>query len=249
MSGKIKEDWWTDFYRDFRPVFDLIPQRITNLQVRYLIEKLELRPGQHLLDCPCGVGRLSLPIARRGIRVTGVDLQPSYLAEVDQKARRAGLPIQLLLSDMRKLDFKSRFDAAANMWTSFGYFQRESDNQLVVNKMFHALKRGGKFLLHVINRDWIMANLQEADWYDLGEMKILERRQFDYRTSTMESIWTYLREGDCRSHRSWLRLYSYHELVRIFEKAGFVNIEGFGSVKDEPVNRTSRMLWVVGSKP
>lgn len=249
MSSSKSEDWWTAFYRDFRPIFNLIPQQVTNAQVAYLIKILALKPRQRFLDCPCGIGRISLPLARRGIQVTGVDLQPSYLEELRMKALKGGLEIKTVLSDMRRIDFKSRFDAAGNLWTSFGYFRRESDNLLVVKKIFQALKRRGKFVLHMINRDWIMANFQSEDWYDLGELKVLESRSFDYRSSMMKSTWTYIHKGESKSHDSTHRIYSYHELVDLCERAGFVDIQGFGSTKDEPVTRNSRMLWVVGTKP
>lgn len=249
LKKQAGDGWWIPFYRDFRPIFDLIPRKVTNQQTRYMIEKLDLQPGRRFLDSPCGIGRLALPLAKRGIEVTGVDLQPEYLREVERNAKGAGIRIKLVRSDMRRIEFKSRFDAAANMWTSFGYFRRESDNQLVVNRMFRALKRGGKFLLHLINRDWILRNLQECDYYDLPDLKILERRRFDYQTSIMESSWTYIRDGEERTNMSFLRLYSLHELLHIFDKAGFIEVQSFASAKNEPVTRDSRMLWVVGRKP
>ena len=142
-----KADWWHDFFPAFRPVFNLRRHKITNAEVRFLIKRLKLTTGSEFLDCPCGIGRIALPLARKGIRVTGVDIAPYYLDELASKARRRGLSVELHEGDMRDTDFHNRFDAAANLWTSFGYFEKESDNQKVLKRMYQAIKPGGRFLL------------------------------------------------------------------------------------------------------
>ncbi len=248
MPGREYE-WWNDFYTAFRPFFGLIPQKETNAQVRFIMKKLDLKPGRKFLDCPCGIGRISLPMAKKGIRVTAVDIIPSYLDEILEKAQRRGLKIDLVHSDMRRINFDSGFDAAGNLWTSFGFFEKKSDNRLVVKKMYQALKPGGKFVLHVINRDWIIANFRPRDWHEAGGVKSMEERYIDYRTSTNHGLWHFIKNGEEKTIKSPIRLYSFHELVAIFKSVGFINIKGYGSVKDEPVTRNSRMIYVIGTKP
>jgi ubiquinone/menaquinone biosynthesis C-methylase UbiE len=247
---KNKESaWWHDFYTAFRPFFGLVSQKETNAQVRYIIEKLDLKPGRKFLDCPCGIGRISLPVAKKGVRVTGVDIIPSYLDEISKKAKRSSLKIELMHSDMRRINFDSEFHAAGNLWTSFGFFEKESDNRLVVSKMYKALKPGGKFMLHVINRDWIITNFKPRDWHEMEGVKSMEERYIDYRTSIVHGLWHFIKDGEEKIIESPIRLYSLHELIAIFRSAGFVDIENYGSMKDEPVTRNSRMMYVIGTKP
>jgi len=92
---KNNSEWWHDFFPAFRSIFGTVQPKTTNAEVRYLIKKLNLKPGKKFLDCPCGIGRIALPLARKGIRVTGVDIIPSYLDEVESKARRRGLKLDL----------------------------------------------------------------------------------------------------------------------------------------------------------
>jgi cyclopropane fatty-acyl-phospholipid synthase-like methyltransferase len=244
-----KPGWWHTFFTDFRPAFALVSGRATNAQVRYLIKKLNLKPRHSFLDCPCGIGRLALPLAEKGIRITGVDIMPSYLDELQQKATRRGLSIRTLRRDMRRIDFEDAFDAAANMWTSFGFFEREADNLLVLRRMFRALKPGGRFMLHVINRDWIMANYTPSDWFEARGVKILEKRSFDYATSMSRSTWIFLKDGEKSSHEVRIRMYSFHELIAMFRKVGFVDICGYGSTRDAPISHTAQMMFVIGRKP
>ncbi|MDH4221902.1 MAG: class I SAM-dependent methyltransferase [candidate division Zixibacteria bacterium] len=242
-------DWWNDFFPTFRSVFYRISKKDTNAQVRYIIKKLNISPGNKFLDCPCGIGRIALPLAGRGIKVTGIDIIPSYLEELGKKAKRQDLMIKLVRNDMRRINFKEEFDAGANLWTSYGYFEKESDNLLVLKKMYQALKPGGKFMLHVINRDWIMANYSPRDWFQAGDIRVLEKRKFDYATSINHSEWCFLKEGKETSHQVIIRMYSYHELIAMFKSVGFVDINGYGTIKDEPISRDTMMMFIIGTKP
>jgi 2-polyprenyl-3-methyl-5-hydroxy-6-metoxy-1,4-benzoquinol methylase len=173
-------EWWHEFYEDFRPLFGILPNRSASTLVRRIIKELNLRKGSTFLDCPCGYGRISIPLARKGIRVTGVDIMPAYLDELQQRAARAKVKIPTVHSDMRRINFENRFDAAGNLWTSFGYFEKESDNLLVLKKYCKALKPGGRFFMTIINRDWVMANFSSSDYMETGKLKVIETRQFDY---------------------------------------------------------------------
>ena len=115
--------------------------------------------------------------------------------------------------------------------------------------MYKALKPGGRFALHLINRDWVLTNFQPRGWQDFGKTRLLESRRFDYRTSISSAKWRFIKDGKEQNFEFNMRLYSYHELVALFESVGFIDIEGFGGVKDEPISNKNRMMWIFGTKP
>ena len=242
-------EWWHEFFPAFRPVFGLMSQSETNIQVRYLIAKLGLKRGHRFLDCPCGIGRVSLPLARQGIRVTGVDITESYLEELRAKAKRARLSVETVHADMRRIKFENRFDAGGNLWTSFGYFEKESDHLLTLKRMYRALKPGGRFVLQTINRDWIIANFQPRGWFDLGEGRILEERALNYERSIIKSKWHFINDGNVQTCEASMRVWSLHEMLELFRRVGFVELSTSGSEKDDPVSLAQRMMWVFGTKP
>ena len=248
MNKLITENWWDEFFTEFRPFFAKISPQVTNAEVKFYIEKMNLKKGSSFLDCPIGIGRIAIPLAKKGIKITGVDIMPSYLAELSEKASKAKLPIKLFHLDMRKINFENQFDAVGNLWTSFGYFKKESDNMLVLKKLYKALKPGGKFVIQVINRDWIMKNFASNGWSEIAGAKVLEKRNFDFEKSISTSEWIFIKDGQEKSIETYIRMYSFHEFKQMLEKVGFTNIVGYGSLKSEPINFDSREMFIFADK-
>ena len=92
---KKNKGWRDEFYAAFRPVFGKIPQKTTNTEVRFIIDKMNLKAGSKFLDCQCGIGRIALPLAKAGIKVTGVDITKSYLSELSGKAKKRGFNMDI----------------------------------------------------------------------------------------------------------------------------------------------------------
>ncbi len=245
-----EKKWFNDFFEDFHDVLELQSARKASAEARYIMAKLRLKKGMSFLDCPCGIGRISIPLAKLGIRVTGVDLTSSYLERLNAKAAKAGVRIATQRGDMRRLAFANRFDGAANLGTSLGYFEREADNVLVLKRLYAALKPGGRLMVQIVNRDWILKHYTTRDWERHGDLLLLHSRQFDYRTSRNHGPWTFIKkDGREVTHEVSLRMYSFHELAGMFEQVGFEEIEGFGSVKEEPIDTNCLWMWLIGRKP
>ncbi|MEK7774271.1 MAG: methyltransferase domain-containing protein [Candidatus Zixiibacteriota bacterium] len=244
-----KRNWWETFFPDFRPVFDTIHPATSRAEARYIVRKLRLRKGSSFLDCPCGIGRHSILLSRMGVKVTGVDITKSYLAELKAKAEALTLSINLHQLDMRRLPFRDRFDGAANLFTSFGYFEKETDNLKVLKQFYRALRPGGRFLMTTMNRDWIIKHFVPANQRQLNGVKLYQKRTFDFCTSQMIDEWRFVSKGKARIHRFRLRLYSYHELKSMCESVGFVKVQGFGSRRDAPVSQDRQKLYVLATKP
>lgn len=244
-----KDQWTAGFGAAFRPYFDLMPEWQTEAWVRLAINYLHLGKGSSLLDCPCGFGRISVPLAKAGIEVTGVDIMPEYVAEFNKTAETEQLPLTAIVGDMRDLPFENQFDGAINLFTSFGYFTDEGDNQRVLSSVFTALKPGGRFILDTVNRDWLAKNYVSSNWENRGDLRLLQRRSFDFETSLETCDWTFMDTDGEETFTVPLRWYNLHELVAMFEAAGFVDILHFGDFDEQPVGFSTKRLFVVGTKP
>ncbi|HEY8561572.1 MAG TPA: class I SAM-dependent methyltransferase [Pyrinomonadaceae bacterium] len=81
------------------------------------VERLNLKPGMRVLDVACGSGNQSIPAARAGAAVTGVDIAPNLLAQAEERARGAGLKIKFDEYDAENLPYRNgEFDVVMSMF-------------------------------------------------------------------------------------------------------------------------------------
>ena len=97
--------------------------------------------------------------------MTGLDLSQSYLDLARRAAADAKVALETVSADMREIPFNDYFDAAINMYSSFGYLESEAEDLRVLESISRSLKRGGRLLLDMLNREWAVANYIQNDWH------------------------------------------------------------------------------------
>jgi len=139
------------------------------------------------------------------------------------------------------------YDAVVIMFNSFGYFSDEED-KLVLAKIFDALKEGGRFLIEILNRDWIINNYKESEESEVDGIRVVEKREFDVLTSRNNFIIERCeRDGVVTKKGSW-RLYSAHELKNILEEIGLRFMAGYSSLEKAPLTKDTRLMRLVFKK-
>ena len=113
------------------------------------------------LDLACGNGRHSVLFARKGYNVTGLDLSP-YLIEQAEKRRKKEYKSQkdklrFVIKDMRNIGIKNEFNLVVNLFSSFGYFEKKSENFKVIKEVSASLKNGGFFLFDFLNKQYLIS--------------------------------------------------------------------------------------------
>ena len=226
MSHPALSDWWRTFFsrRGF-PLAQLTRARDTDAEVRELVRLLPVRRGARILDVACGMGRHSLRLAARGFCVTGVDYSAHYLAEARRLARRSRLEVDFRKGDMRRMPFAGEFDAAINLWTSFGYFPRLSDDLRALRSIRRALKPGGWLALEVIDgaRFADGADVPRQRFGREGKLWVLE--ELDHqggRDPAVISERIFIEaDGRVRQGTTFVRLYTRARLKAALLRAGF----------------------------
>jgi ubiquinone/menaquinone biosynthesis C-methylase UbiE len=108
------------------------------------IARLGLTPGERVLDVACGTGNLSLPAARTGALVTGIDIAPNLIAQADENAARERLPISFEVGDAERLPYAA--GAFATVVTMFGAMFAARPGQAAA-ELLRVTRRGGRIAM------------------------------------------------------------------------------------------------------
>ena len=112
MADRDSNCGWKDFFDIYAPHYMKESfTRNTRAEVDFLVDVMELEPGALVLDVGCGTGRHSIELARRGYKVTGVDMSEGMLKEAARTAEQAGVCVEWIQQDATKLKLDSCYDA------------------------------------------------------------------------------------------------------------------------------------------
>jgi ubiquinone/menaquinone biosynthesis C-methylase UbiE len=245
--------WYVDFFRsDYLNVYGhMFTEERAEKESAFVARTLELKPGATVLDLCCGQGRHSVQWAKRGFKVTGLDLNAEYLNLASKAAEAAKVKIETVAGDMREIPFEDKFDAIVNMYSSFGYLESEAEDLKVLESAVKALKPGGRLLLDMLNREWAIDNYIQNDWHTGADGTLyVERRDLDLATSRMHVHFIVVdpKGGRRESIGHIIRLYTLTEMTRLLERVGMRVTAVFGGFEGEDYGISARRMIIVAQK-
>jgi|TARA_B110000116_G_scaffold272209_1_gene295793 cyclopropane fatty-acyl-phospholipid synthase-like methyltransferase len=125
-----------------------------------LVQHLQITKGSKLIDIACGKGRHATYFNSLGLDVVGVDLSPNSIASA---TKNANATLQFSVHDMREVYQENSFDVVTNLFTSFGYFEENTDEQKAINAMASNLKSEGVLIIDFMNVKKVIANLVASE--------------------------------------------------------------------------------------
>jgi SAM-dependent methyltransferase len=176
-------------------------------------------PCAEILDIACGFGRVAAPLSRRGYRVTGIDFSHQQL----QLAARRNPGPTYVEADMRRPP-PGPFDAAINLFSSFGYFDDPRDDAAAMTAWAGCLRPGGMLVMELMHRDRVAHRYGQPIVHPGG---LSETGQADWVTGLRTSTMTY--GSIVKTFR--LRLYTVTELVHQLHRAGFGHVDAYGTLR------------------
>ena len=246
MSEPSSPETWDAFFSDFylRAFADDERQEEAEAQALAAARLAGCPDGGDLLDVPCGFGRHSVPLARAGYRVVGVDRSEALLAEARRRARGDRWP-KLVRADYRELPFADgSFDAAVNLFSSLGYLGDAEDTK-VLAEIRRVLRPGARLVIEIMHRDLLVLRFQESDWRLLGEGRLLlEQRTFDAAAGVAQVTQTLIDRAGRDSRSYSVRVYSATELLAMLAAAGFADARCHGDLDGAPFTTGSRLVIV-----
>jgi len=245
--------WYKNFFDEWYLKYwvqPITPER-TSREVDAIIRFLEVEPESRVLDLCCGQGRHSLELARRGYNVVGLDLSDTLLSHSRTIAEKEGLQVEFVNGDMRQLSQTNEFNGIFNFYTAFGYFEKDEDNQAVLDAVGNALKKKGRFLLDYPCLEGRMPVWKNQEFFEYEDGTVMLHEMIhDVFNQTIKNNVHYITKDNER-HRTGFTLRHYYgrELQHCFERAGMPVTGHYGNLAGLPLtNRDTRVL-VVGEKP
>lgn len=121
-------------------------------EVDFIEKELEFDKSRNILDIGCGTGRHAIELARRGYKVTGIDLSKAQLERAREKAKAANLKVDFIQTDARELEFEGLFDAVIMICEgAFSLMETDEMNFKILQNAAKALKKGGKFIFTTLS--------------------------------------------------------------------------------------------------
>jgi SAM-dependent methyltransferase len=249
-------EWWTDLYDDH--LADMMLEGGSAGEVdatlRFFIEHLAIKPGDRVFDQCCGIGRLSIPLARWGAEVVGVEQAARYVDRARVNAAAAGVAPAFTIGDAFAFVPDRPCAAAFNWWTSFGYLSDDNANARMLRRAFEALAPGGRFAIDLPNVPGMYAAFRANEitrrMTPEGEVVMLRESRFDLARGLMHKLWTFVLPEGIRIERpSTIKLYSPDRIAALLGQVGFAELRVFGGVDGSPITLASPRCIVVGRRP
>lgn len=158
-------NWFEDWFDS--PLYELLysyrNEQEANKLAEFIEKQIPIDTHPKIVDVGCGRGRHSISLAERGYQVTGFDLSPQAIEKASHIARQRNLKqIRFLVNDMRN-PLKEQFDAALNLFTTFGYFLDEEQNVQVLKSINSMLSNNGLFLIDFLNAKKVERELTPSE--------------------------------------------------------------------------------------
>jgi len=247
----VPDNWYESFFHGVN--LDLwrraIPPEQTTAEAEFLIAQLKCPAGAHVLDVPCGNGRLSFELAQRGLRVTGVDISEEFIAEakskVSESAGTEATQPDFILGDMRRVEGTNVYDGGYCFGNSFAFLGHD-ETENFLKTVARVLKPGARFIVETgMAAESVLPDFEEQSCHELGDLSLTIKERYVAAESCIDSEYIFERDGkrETRVAREWI--YTVAEMGRMLTRAGFEVVNLYGTLQCEPYRLGLRELFIV----
>ena len=175
MSNK---DWFVDWFDT--PYYHILYQNRNDLEAKKFIQTLmghlKLPSSSKLLDLACGKGRHSKTLNELGYDVLGVDLSEN---SINEAIRLSNDTLSFRVHDMREVLVGAKFDAIFNLFTSFGYFDSNKENERMCASIAQMLLPNGKLIIDFMNVHKVIKYLVNEEEKEIDGIRFYITRTYD----------------------------------------------------------------------
>ena len=208
----------------------------------FMLKELNLSKSDTFLDAACGAGRHSNFLSDMGYNVVGFDLSKTLLkiASLNQKNKN------FINSDIRNVFFKQKFDVILNLFTSFGYFEKDEENFSFFVNAKSFLEKNGYIVFDYFNSNYLSLNLEPFSTRTQDDINIKEHR-YIFESRIIKEITITNSTDQKYSFVESVKIYSFNQLIAMFTKIGYKIVSTYGGYNGEEfeTNFSKRLILVL----
>jgi SAM-dependent methyltransferase len=244
MAQQEEEEWFSTWFDS--PYYHILYNNRDEQEARVFIDNLltylHPKPHEKILDLACGKGRHAVYLNQKGYDVTGLDLSEQSIAYAKQFENET---LHFAVQDMREVYQPEAFDFILNLFTSFGYFDNETENVVALCAATSSLKHGGKLVIDFMNTDQAIAGLVAHEEKEVQGIKFEITRGVE-NGFIVKSI-RFSDKGQNYFFQERVRALREEDFLEYFTMAQLRLVEVFGSYDLKPYNpaTSERMIFVL----
>jgi SAM-dependent methyltransferase len=218
------KDWFTDWFNTsyYHILYKERNDVEAQLFMRNITEILSLDKATHILDLPCGKGRHSVFLNSLGYRVTGSDLSENSIIAAKKYENDT---LKFNVHDMR-VPFSEKYNAVFNLFTSFGYFEDDKEDLLILHNIKNGLTKEGVFVFDFLNAAIVKENLvtKETKVVDGITFNITREISNDFIIKRI----SFFADAENHSYTERVKYLDLEKMTYYLEKVGFKIEHTFG---------------------
>ena len=205
-----------------------------------LTEYLNLPEHAKILDLACGKGRHSMYLNTLGYDVTGVDLSENSITYAKQFENET---LRFQVHDMCQ-PFPQQFDAVFNLFTSFGYFEKDENNLNTIKAIKEDLNDYGFGVIDFMNTDYVVQNLIPE------EVKIIQNIKFNIRRYVKDGYIfkdiQFKYKDEAHQYQERVKAFTLKDFEALYEQADAHLLDVFGDYKLRKfdINKSERLVMI-----
>ena len=236
------KDWFTDWFNTtyYHILYKNRNDDEAQLFMKNITTFLNLPKSSHILDLPCGKGRHAVFLNSLGYKVTGADLAENSIIEAKKMKNKS---LHFEVADMRK-PLVNKYDAIFNLFTSFGYFEDDKEDILILQNIKNGLTKNGIFVFDFLNAENVKLNLVAKETKTVDNITFHITRKIE-NGFIIKNI-SFFADEKQHSYTERVKYLDLEKMKMFFEKVGFTITNIFGDYNlSEYNNKESNRLILI----
>jgi cyclopropane fatty-acyl-phospholipid synthase-like methyltransferase len=222
----------------------------------FILDLSHLQSGSSILDIGCGTGGHSIPFAKSGFNVTGIDFSKSMLEYAEEKNQDLSKKVNFQLADARHFRDTKKFDLVISLFAVMSYQNTNSDLEQVIQTARYHLDPGWLFIFDAWYGPAVLKQQPETRVAEIslpdGQLFRIARPQMHTETNTVDVNYTLLKiiknsMVDETNETHTMRYFFLPEIEYFAEKNGFKVIKAcpFMHADQIPTENDWNVTWVL----